>query len=283
MLSRIALCVVVLTALMGQAPPQAITTPPGYDAVDLPSSAPGSAAIKVYVRKPATAGPAPAVVMLHGCGGLFNRKGELTAREVDWIDRFVAAGYTVVLPDSFNPRGFRQICTQTSADRRIRPRDRAEDVAAAVAWLARQPYVDARRIALVGWSNGGSTTLLAAAEGHKAAGHLKTAIAFYPGCRPMAASSSWRPGVPLTILIGAADDWTAPEPCRRLKEAHPAIRYTEYPEAVHGFDAPNSPLRTRTDIGISSKGDGRARIGTNPAARAASIEVVMRTLAEALK
>jgi dienelactone hydrolase len=57
------------------------------------------------VFKPAGAGPFPALVLLHGCGGLFNQSGELTRRESDWADRLVAAGYAVVFPDSFNRRG----------------------------------------------------------------------------------------------------------------------------------------------------------------------------------
>ena len=96
-------------------------------------------------------------------------------------------------------------------------------------------------------------------------------------------TDTWAPGVPLTILMGDADDWTPPDTCRALVQRHPQIRYVEYPGAVHGFDAPSTPLRTLTDVGISLKGDGRAKIGTDPKARAAAIDEVMGLLSDAFK
>ena len=82
------------------------------------------------------------------------------------------------------------------------------------------------------------------------------------------------------MVLGDADDWTPPEPCRVLAANHP-IRLVEYPGAVHGFDSPNLTLRTRTDVGL--KADGRAKVGTDPKARAAAIELVQNILANAFK
>jgi dienelactone hydrolase len=275
---RLPIAAALLVGLCGQAPHQS-----GLEAVQLASTGAGGATITAYLRRPPGVAKAPAVVMLHGCGGLLNARGKLMVREQDWSDRLVAAGYVVALPDSFNPRGFRQVCTLKASERTVRAFDRAEDAAAAIAWLAAQPFVDAERIALIGWSHGGSTTLWTVSGREPAAARLKTAIAFYPGCRPMSVSRTWIARAPLTIMMGAEDDWTPPEPCRALKAAHPSIRYVEFPGAVHGFDAPNSPLRVRTDIGISQKGDGRAKVGTHPEARAAAIEEVARILAAAFK
>jgi poly(3-hydroxybutyrate) depolymerase len=44
----------------------------------------------------------PAVVFLHGCGGLLNRAGSIVPRERDWAARFNAAGMTVLMVDSFH-------------------------------------------------------------------------------------------------------------------------------------------------------------------------------------
>ena len=77
--------------------------------------------------RPSGAGPFPAIVAMHGCGGLLNNKGQLRSREMDWAERFVAAGYAVLFPDSFTARGVREICTASS--RSIFPKDRADDVA----------------------------------------------------------------------------------------------------------------------------------------------------------
>lgn len=215
---------------------------------------------------------------LHGCGGLLNRDDDLAKRETDWAKRLVRAGYAVLLPDSFTARGLRQICTVH--DRTIFPKDRADDVAAAVEWLAQQPYIDSKRLALMGWSHGAMTTLWAVRSGFMTNGpQFKTAIAFYPGCREIAKLADWRPRLPLTILIGAADDWTQPGPCRDLAQ-RTGFTFIEYPGAYHGFDAPNSKVRVRKGLGAVKSGE--AHVGTDPAARAAAIKEVMSTLAAAL-
>lgn len=239
--------------------------------------------IDAYVARPGDGKRGPAVVGLHGCGGLLTGKGQIQKRELDWAARFTAAGYTVIFPDSFNPRGFRQICTEKSAERSIRPRDRAADALAALAWAQADGLIDGARVALLGWSNGASTTLQAVNKELQPPGaDFRTAIAFYPGCRPIAESATWAPRVPTTVLIGAADDWTPPEPCRVLA-AKGAVRLIEYPGAYHGFDAPESKVRIRTGVGLSVKGTGEVHVGTDPAARAAAIDEVGRVLAAAFK
>jgi dienelactone hydrolase len=228
--------------------------------------------------RPQGPGPFPAVVALHGCGGLLNKEDDLAKRETDWADRLVGAGYAVLFPDSFTARGMRQICTVH--DRTIFPKDRADDVAAAVEWLSKRPYIDTQRLALMGWSHGAMTTLWAVRAGFMEDGpQFKVAIAFYPGCREIARQDDWRPRVPLKLLIGAADDWTQPGPCRELAQ-RTGFTFIEYPGAYHGFDAPNSKVRVRKGLG-AVKG-GEAHVGTNPEARAAAIKEVMGTLAAAL-
>lgn len=281
-----AIAAAVLTTLplaIGSAVAQATLAADGFTAVDIAVTGARAATIKAYVRRPEeTSTPVPVVIGLHGCGGLFRKNGRMPARETDWADRWVKAGYAVVFPDSFNPRGYRQICQAGATDRPIRPRHRAEDALAVAAWLKTQPFADAGRIALVGWSNGGSSVLQTV--GKPRAAHdpgFVTAIAFYPGCRPILRRAHWKPQVPLSILIGAADNWTPAAPCRELAAAHSAIRFTEYPDALHDFDAPNLKRRTLTHAGLSANGDGRVEIGTDPAARAAAIATVSEVLAQA--
>jgi dienelactone hydrolase len=247
-------------------------------------------------QAPKIHGPAiqmPAIIALHGCGGLFRPNGELTRLTRDWAERWVRAGYVVVFPDSFGSRGLGPQCTVV--DRKIVPRHRADDVNAVALWLARQPFVDARRMALVGWSNGGSTVLSALRPNGQPVGvdptlksgsepgiEFKTAIAFYPGCRGFLAATTWVPRVPLTILIGSIDDWTPAEPCVAL-QSRANVRTIVYPDAYHGFDAPDVAVRVRTGLKYSVGGDGLAHVGTNPVARAAAIDEVMARLAMALK
>lgn len=261
--------------------PLSPATPVGFEKIELNSQGGGGAKIAAYLRRHSgIPAPAPVVVSLHGCNGLFNAQGVLPSREVDWADRFVAAGYAVLLVDSFNPRGFRELCTLKDSERHIRPPNRAMDVAAAVAWIAGEQTLDKTRIALIGWSHGGSSVLWSVDGRLVMQGtEIKTAIAFYPGCRVPSESTAWAPRVPLTILIGDADDWTRPEHCRALVAKHPQIRYVEYAGAVHGFDAPNTPRRTLKGLGLV----GEAQVGTDPKARAASIAEVERILKEAFR
>jgi dienelactone hydrolase len=134
--------------------------------------------------------------------------------------------------------------------------------------------VRAGQIALMGFSNGGSTVLHAAdLQGFAAF------VALYPGCRPLLGARGWAPAAPLLLLIGAADDWTSPGPCAALAEAYPAITYRAYPGAHHGFDAPSSPVRVREGVAFSAAGNGRVHVGTDSAARADALARVPGFLA----
>jgi dienelactone hydrolase len=244
--------------------------------------------LKAQLYKPAgITGARPAVIALHGCGGNLRADATgLVARVPDWTNRFLSAGYTVLWPDSFGSRGLGSQCQVSN--REITPAMRASDAVAAADWLVAQSNVDTSRIALVGWSNGGSTVLRAVAAAAKApATDFKTAIAFYPGCRPIVEREArdakpWATRMPLTILMGAADDWTPPEPCRVLG-TRTNVRYVEYPGAYHDFDAPNVPIRVRTGLAMTANKSGQAHVGTDPAARAAAIDEVMRLLSAAFK
>ena len=223
----------------------------------IPASGENAVTLTGYFIALAQPGPYPAIVALHGCGGLMTRSGKLAARETDWAERLAGEGYAVLLLNSFTPRGFRQICTKSSGN--VTPSERADDVAQAVTWLALQTQIDATRLALMGWSHGAMTVLSAIRPNFMSVGpDFKTAIAFYPGCRAIARDPNWKPRMALTILMGSADNWTEPEPCRALAERSGA-RFVSYDGAVHGFDAPNSPRRTRTGLARPKDGDGRSR------------------------
>jgi dienelactone hydrolase len=224
-----------------------------------------------YLAKPAGAGPFPAVVAMHGCAGLWRRSGEISARESDWSARLVAAGYAVLLPDSFRPRGLNALCNERG--RSLTPRGRAQDALGARDWLAGQDFVSVRRIGLIGWSNGGSTVLHVAND--PAAAGFRTVVAFYPGCRVIL-QRGWSAKVPTTILHGLADDWTPAAPCEELARQGGA-RFTGYAGAFHDFDHPNLPLRERS-AAFSQRPDGLVTIGTDAVARQQAIVATMAIL-----
>lgn len=228
---------------------------------------PGGVSIQAYMMRPDGQGPYPAIVALHGCGGLGNARG-LNPRHADWGQRLKSAGFLVVFPESFASRGLGSQCQER--DREVTSADRKRDAFAAAEWLAARPDVDRRRIGLLGWSNGGITTLQATNAGSRPNGiDFARAVAFYPGCKAIL-KRGYAPRLPVTILHGLADDWTAPEPCQQLQ----GVRFIGYPNAYHDFDHPSLPIRTRK-AAFSANGTGEVHIGTNPEARADAIGRVM--------
>ena len=184
--------------------------------------------------KPDGAGPFPAVVLLHGCGGI-------RTHFVQWAGAIRDMGYVALLVDSFRPRGIRSICasSQTMATMTT---DRAADAYGALRHLKGLPFVDGDRVVLMGWSHGGWTTLDALASWHyrSSPDQFRAAIAFYPWCRD-ALTEPFR--VPVLVLIGGSDDWTPAKKCedmqarlRLVNPDAPPLRVQVYQDAHHDFD-----------------------------------------------
>ena len=72
-----------------------------------------------YLYKPEAQGRFVALVMFHGCAGALGKNGAVTQRFRDTAKLLNSMGYGVLLVDSFNPRGERQICTVTPKARAI--------------------------------------------------------------------------------------------------------------------------------------------------------------------
>eukprot|EP01034_Spumella_vulgaris_P033641 gene33641-41506_t len=109
---------------------------------------------------PAQPSAKPAVLALHGCGGLYAKGGALSSRYRETAETLHAAGYAVLMPDSFGSRGLRDVCQTRYSDRTLNVSDRVQDARAALVWLAAQPGVDAQRIGVMGWSNGGTRSFM---------------------------------------------------------------------------------------------------------------------------
>ena len=134
---------------------------------------------------PAGEGPFSAIVMLHGCSGLWTPSGEPTASFAFWVEHFRDRAYVTLLADSFVLRREREICTQAS--RKVsEAADRPRNAHAALRRLASRKDVDSRRIHLMGWSNGGSAALHALrpdAPGRAIDGpQFRSAVVSCPGC-----------------------------------------------------------------------------------------------------
>ena len=246
-------------------------------------------ALKVWVFQPAenakTESTKPkrgTVVALHGCGGLYatggGRKGQLNARHQAMADLLVEQGYNVVFPDSLTPHGETSICVQAIGSRNITQKERRADALATLAWVAQQPWADAGRIAALGWSHGGSAVLAATDAQQKEVKDqqlknklsFKTAVAFYPGCAE-SRKNDYRPNAPLTLFLGADDDWTPPIPCMEMAKQLQADKYVVelnvYEGAVHDFDNPVGSVAERKNIPSRLHPGQGVKAGANPVAR----------------
>ncbi len=190
--------------------------------------------LKGYLAKPAGSGPFPAVIALHGCGGLSERfKQEMTDRWTGW-------GYAALVIDSFANHDIKMTCG-VSRDR-TRANFRPYDAAGGLRYLATVPFIDAGRVALVGYSQGATASLEVVQQDSdqmkKALGDLqfKAITAFYPDCY----SRFDAVNVPTLILTGERDDWNPAVRCQKMNEKRAEhgvkIDLVIYPEATHGFD-----------------------------------------------
>ena len=74
-----------------------------------------------------------------------------------------------VWPDSFVQRGRpKGVCTDPSPPR-VTPEMRADDARSALAYVRSLPFVDAKRVAVMGGSHGGNTTLATNVAGGRGA------------------------------------------------------------------------------------------------------------------
>jgi dienelactone hydrolase len=238
--------------------------------------------------RPQGAGPFPAIVLMHGCGGMYTPSGYITASYLRWAELLAQDGYVAVLVDGFNPRGYRTIC-ELQKRPILESRERVEDAYAAARWLHQQPYVGRGRIGLIGWSNGGTGTLYAMRPGSRLEPAFRAAVAFYPGCRTLSrATTPYQSYAPLLILSGEADDWTPAAPCATLVETakgqgSPAD-IVIYPGAHHSFDRINLPVRYRPNVRNLNKPDRLgATVGEHPQAREAAIVRTREFFAQMLK
>jgi dienelactone hydrolase len=181
----------------------------------------------------------PAVVLLHGDAGA-------VANQVAWSDELNALGIAVFALDSFSGRG----AVATGASFATMPESiggtaRVVDAERALAFLARHPRIDPERIAVMGFSSGGRTALVAAqtrfASGFGQPGvGFAAYIALYPGCNLRLRDDTKSEPGPQRIFIGEADVLTAADACvrlvDRLRRAGADAAITTYPGAHHGFD-----------------------------------------------
>jgi dienelactone hydrolase len=191
---------------------------------------------------PEGAGPFPAVVLAHGCNGI-------TGGETAWAAVLREWGYASFVLDSFHGRKLTEVCSNAF---KLTGTQRVPDAYGALAVLQTHPRLDPRRIALMGFSHGGSLTMGAATQWAKQTflpadrPGFRAFLPFYPYCNA-AYPEALAVSAPLRVHTGEADDWTPAKPCaeqvHRLKAGGHDAEIVLYPGAAHAFDAPGLSKR----------------------------------------
>jgi dienelactone hydrolase len=255
----------VMVLCLGAAPPP---IPPIAERVMFPS-ADRTTMLVGYLFKPEGPHPArmPAVVMMHGRAGAYSEAADgeydertLSRRHQEWGHFWANQGYLAVLVDGFGPRGYPHGFPRFSYENRPESLNevtvRPLDAYGALVWLRTRSDVIADRIALQGWSNGGSATLASMVQ-PSAPGvgsptpvtGFRGALVFYPACGLKGQfENGLVPYAPVRVFQGSADEEVSPKRCAELVDKSRAaggdIDLTLYPGATHDFDDPGSERRS---------------------------------------
>jgi dienelactone hydrolase len=226
----------------------------------------GAAQLTGFLYRPVQNGRAPVIVMMHGRAGAYSSlaKGrydatKLLPRHKFWGDYWAGQGYDALLVDSFSARGFPAgFPIHSYGDRPDAVNEvtvRPLDAYGALAYLKSRADIDGNRIALMGWSNGGSATLATMADvtldqvGLKPADAFRGALAFYPACGLHDRfDERYKPYAPVRVFGGDQDEEVSAAHCAKLVKASQQlgsdIDIRVYPGATHDFDDPGTKRRS---------------------------------------
>ena len=248
----------------------------GGQAVRFDNVTPGAPlAIDATLVLPAGPGPFPAVVQLHGCGGI-------EAQSFRWARWLADRGYAALVVDSFRARHVKSDCRTGPDEPPVTAR--FDDAFGALRYLQSRSEVRADRVAAIGWSQGGVYAMAVingpSLERARRRGVVLPAVGFaasvgmYPGgCFSLVKEHVVRP---LLVLIGEADDWTPAAKCREMVEAMRArgadATIVTYPGAYHYFDVEGQPLEVLPEVENDNRPGGFGATVSYQAAAAADAQ-----------
>lgn len=201
--------------------------------------------IAVNLRLPPRPGKLPAVVLIHGSGGI--------GSNIDlWEHELNELGIATVAIDGFTGRGI----VSTSANQATLGRlNMSLDAYRVLEMLARHPRIDPQRVALMGFSRGGQGTLYASMKRlhslwNRSGVEFAAYVPFYPDCMTTYRNDTQVADRPIRIFHGTPDDYNPVAACKpyvqRLRDAGHDVVLTEYANAQHGFDSPLTPVTVAT-------------------------------------
>ncbi|MBU0588018.1 MAG: dienelactone hydrolase family protein [Gammaproteobacteria bacterium] len=188
--------------------------------------------------KPESEGPFPAVVLAHTCGGL---QPHITDRAKELL----AAGYLVLILDSYGPRNHTSFCLPSGV---LAPRV-YKDAYDALQHLSQMKEVDASRIYLVGLSLGSfvaaSVSSPEVAYWIGAKMRFRASVGWYGSCTFDTGRGKWELihsdlDKPVLMLMAKNDDETPIKDCfpllDNLKAAGKPVSWHVYEDVTHGWD-----------------------------------------------
>lgn len=202
--------------------------------------------VEAYLWMPDEAkGPVP-VVVIFNCGNtmVYNKEGY-------WSGKFHRQGYAVLIVNSLEARApGNKLIGQVFRYRYAT----MVDVFVALNFLAADSRIDAKRIAIMGWSNGGMSVLGAAIEGLRTRYvgpelHYAAIVAISPYCG-IATLGQRFSATPILSLHGERDDFMPLKPCQFYRQEAVSrganFEMVVYPGVVHNWELTYRVHRDRT-------------------------------------
>ena len=198
------------------------------------------ARIGAELRFPPGIARIPAVVLIHGSGGV--------GANVDaWAQTLNAMGIAALILDAFTGRSITQTITDQS---QLSNFSMIVDAYKGLELLSRHPRVDPTRIAVMGFSKGGFAALYSSMKRFQRLWgtpgiEFAAYISFYTRCDAPLLDDENVSDRPIRLFHGSADDYVPVEPTRRyvdrLSRAGKDVQLTVYEGARHAFDNPSNP------------------------------------------
>lgn len=213
----------------------------------------GSVTAKAFFAAPDGGGKHPGVLVVHEWWGLndYARQRAKMLAELGYaalaVDMF-GGGKVAAHPD--DAKGFAGAVMGNMPEAKKR-------FEAALAFLRRQPGVDADRIAAIGYCFGGGIVLQMACDGVPGL----DAVASFHGSLNAQIPSGVKPAARMLVCNGADDSFVSPEAIadfqRRMKAAGVDLKFVSHPGALHGFTNPEAD-KTAREFGLNVGYNARA-------------------------
>jgi len=186
-------------------------------------------------------GKVPAMVIVHGIGGLYNSSGHKRAYW-EYAEMLADNGIAAIIIDSHGARGYGG--TGQLGSTSVSVYSFVADAFAAADILRTHPMIDVNQIGIMGFSKGGMTTLLATDQRFvrslsKSKSKFNIHIPIYPGCQNF--PDKLQPtNSPVYMLLGEKDNFTGISGCfeieEKLKTSNTPVKIITYKDAVHSWD-----------------------------------------------